>query len=36
MEALKFASSAGFMQWAERVVNEKDQTYGRALIGKQT
>jgi hypothetical protein len=36
MENRKFASSAEFIQWANRVVKEKDQDYARAPVGKQT
>ena len=36
MENLKFASSAEFIEWANRVVKEKDQHYARAPVGKQT
>ena len=36
MENVEFASSAEFVQWANRVVKEKDQRYARAPVGKQT
>jgi hypothetical protein len=36
MEVLRFASSAQFMQWAKRVVKDKDQHYSRAPVGGQT
>lgn len=36
MQTLTFTTSAEFMRWARRVVEDKDQRYDRIPIGKQT
>lgn len=36
METQTFATSADFLEWAKRVVREKDERYARVPVGKQT